>query len=361
MIITALGQMFRRFPTLISVVYKFPALKFIRQRKDHWLDVISTAYNYRLRRNEIRGRLERFRQMPDILHIEGTNICNAKCIFCAYPQMQRPKQVMPMSDFQRIIDDYVEMNGKCVSLTPIVGDPFIDPHIFERLDCLHQRTQIENFYFFTNAILMKPEIGERLLIYADKLAVHISLGGFDRETYKKIMGVDRFDMVRQNVETLIELKRKGSSPIDLFIRIRCPLSSCKGKVWKRFRTYEQENLIKIRTLKRGYDSWANKIKPKNLEKVGLEPLKQPYKRGACKFIFKKPVVLTDGKVNACACRDVEAELIVGDLKDSKLSRIWTGKRIDELIERHERGNYPDVCKRCTFYISIYNHRKGEAF
>jgi len=75
----------------------------------------------------------------------------------------------------------------------------------------------------------------------------------------------------------------------------------------------------------------------------------------------KPIVLANGKVSACACRDVEAELIVGDLKNSKLSEIWCGKGIDGIIELPERGDYPDVCRRCTRYTSVYNRRKSEIF
>ena len=71
----------------------------------------------------------------------------------------------------------------------------------------------------------------------------------------------------------------------------------------------------------------------------------------------KPIILANGKVNACACRDVEAELVIGDLKESTLSEIWAGKGIEEIIQRHEVGDFPDVCRRCTWYISIYNLRK----
>ncbi len=328
---------------------------------NRWLDVISTEYNFRFRRHEVQRRLKTFREIPRDLHIEGTNICNAKCAFCAYPQMERPKQVMSMTDFRQVIDDYVGMGGKYVSLSPIVGDPFVDPHLFERLDDLYEREQIEGFYFFTNAISMKPKICERLLSYADKLTIHVSWGGFDRETYRRIMGVDRFDVVCKNVETFLEMKRKATSPIDLYIELRCPASNCKGDVWERFYKYGQEGLIKMRSLKYGYDSWAGKVETKTLKKAGLEPLKRPYKRGACELLFMKPVVLANSKVNACACRDVEAELVVGDLKDSKLSAIWGGKGIDDIIELHERGDYPDVCRRCTRYVSVYNRRKSEIF
>ncbi|MFB2895266.1 radical SAM protein [Aerosakkonemataceae cyanobacterium BLCC-F50] len=326
-------------------------------RFDLWLDVISTEYNFRFRRQTFQKQLEKLRGLPRGLHIEATNTCNARCTFCAYPQMERAKEVMPLDDFRRIIDQYVAMGGKYISLTPIVGDPFVDPHLFARLDDLYKRQEIEGFYFYTNAILMKPQVSEKLLVYGDKLKIHVSWGGFDRETYKAIMGVDRFDMVSRNVEAFVEAKRGTGSPIRFTIALRCPLSQCKGEVWKKFRAWEREGLLNIEHLN-SYDSWAGKVKAEDLQAVGLAPRLMPHKRGACEMLYMKPVVLVNGKVNACACRDVEAELIVGDLKESKLSEVWEGKAIEEIIHSHNRGDFPDVCKRCTWYVSVYNQRKS---
>lgn len=328
---------------------------------NYWLGTVLVEYNFRFKRNAIRERLKKLRRIPRCLHIEGTNICNAKCNFCAYPQMERAKQVMPMPDFQEYIDQYISMGGKHISLTPIVGDPFVDRYLFDRLDYLYSLPQIESFYFFTNAILMTPEVSEKLLTYGDKLSVHVSWGGFDRDTYKTNMGVDRFDLVCQNIKTFIDKKRIANSSIGFYIGVRCPLSNCKGALWEEFRTYERDGLLGIHFTDGGYDSWAGKIKPEDLEKIGLVPLDMPYKRGACEFLFTKPVILANGKVNACASRDVEAELIVGDLKESNLSEVWTGQGIEEIIERQERGDFPDVCKRCTCYISVYNSLKSRTY
>src|SRR3989338_2398722 len=95
-----------------------------------------TLVNYWLMRAPILGRWLRVGAWPHALYVEGTNICNAECVFCAYPEMQRPKKVMAMVFFKSVIDQYVAMNGTEVDLTPIVGDPFVDGKIFERLDYL---------------------------------------------------------------------------------------------------------------------------------------------------------------------------------------------------------------------------------
>lgn len=325
------------------------------------MDAIATEYHFRFQRQQIQERLEQQRHLPRGLYIEGTNTCNAKCTFCAYPQMERPKQVMPLEDFCHAIDQYVAMGGKHVGITPIVGDPFVDPYIFDRLDDLYRRPQIEGFHFYTNAILMKPKTIDRLLQYGDRLTIFVSWGGFDRHTYKALMGVDYFDLVSRNIAAFVEAKQHTQSGTRLTIALRCPPANFHGELWNQFRAWENQGLIGMEGHNMEYDSWGGKVSDSALQSVGLSPRPKPYKRGACELLYMKPVILADGRVNACACRDVEAELIVGDLKTDSLKDIWNGGEIDKLIQRHERGDFPEVCQRCTWYVSIYNPRQTTIF
>jgi radical SAM protein with 4Fe4S-binding SPASM domain len=198
------------------------------------------------------------------------------------------------------------------------------------------------------------------MAYAEKLHVHVSWGGFDEPTWNEIMGVSKFNEARDAVLAFLEIKERTGTEIPFTLALRCPSSACKGALWERLRDAERRGLVEIAGMP-DYDSWAGKIQPDALQSVGLEPRKMPYKRGACELLFTKPVVLANGDVNACACRDVEAELVVGNVKETPLNEIWAGKEIDALIERHERGDYPDVCRRCTYFVSVYNSRKSRTF
>jgi radical SAM protein with 4Fe4S-binding SPASM domain len=333
-----------------------PARAWVR----HALDVIDTEWHFLFHRRAIRKRLEQLRRIPRGLHVEGTNICNAECVFCAYPQMERRKQTMSMDDFKKVVADYLAMGGHHVSLTPIVGDPFVDKHLFERLDHLMALDQVSGISFYTNAILMTRTKGERLLQYARKLHVHVSWGGFDAPTWNRIMGVEKFQAARDAVLAFVDLKRRTGSKIPFTLALRCPDSSCTGDLWETLDAARREGLVEIAGMP-DYDSWSGQITPEALRSVGLRPRKMPYKKGACELLFTKPVVLADGRVNACACRDVEAELIVGDVKQESLSSIWAGRKIDAIIEGHERGEYPPVCQRCTYFVSVYNSRKSRTF
>jgi radical SAM protein with 4Fe4S-binding SPASM domain len=198
------------------------------------------------------------------------------------------------------------------------------------------------------------------MAYGSKLHVHVSWGGFDETTWNRIMGVRKFREARDAVLAFLAIKERVGSEIPFTLALRCPDSACHGELWERLQGYRRRGLVEIAGLP-DYDSWAGMIEPRALEDVGLEPRTMPYKRGACELLFTKPVVLANGDVNACACRDVEAELIVGNALETPLSRIWAGDAITGLIERHERGDYPDVCRRCTYFISVYNSKRSRTF
>jgi hypothetical protein len=224
-----------------------------------WPVALATELTFRFRKGHVDALLQTHRSLPRALHIEGTNVCNAHCVFCAYDQMQRPKAVMSMEHFERVVDQYVAMGGAYVSMTPIVGDPFVDPYLLARLEYLARASAIRGFYFFTNAILMTPEASGTLLRFGERLTVCVSLGGFDASTYERVMGVNRFETVWENLRAFLDLRGSAAGP-RLEIHLRCPSDSLRGPRWTELSEWVDRGLVIVAQLDT-YDSWAGKIDP----------------------------------------------------------------------------------------------------
>ena len=79
--------------------------------------------------------------IPDRLYIETTNLCNARCVFCMYPKIHGtfPIEYMEKSLFENVVNDYINMGGREISLTPTVADPFTDKYFAERFEFLEKR------------------------------------------------------------------------------------------------------------------------------------------------------------------------------------------------------------------------------
>src|ERR1700742_4099630 len=56
-----------------------------------------------------------------IIAVGITNICNARCVFCAYPKAMDSKDlkggVMPMSTYKKVVDQWAALGGTRIDLT----------------------------------------------------------------------------------------------------------------------------------------------------------------------------------------------------------------------------------------------------
>jgi len=75
---------------------------------------------------------ERARHVPDIVQIESTNLCNAKCVFCPRDEMHRQQGVMDMALFQKIVDECAALGVTHVRVHNY-GEPFLDRQLVEKV------------------------------------------------------------------------------------------------------------------------------------------------------------------------------------------------------------------------------------
>jgi hypothetical protein len=104
------------------------------------------------------------------------------------------------------------------------------------------------------------------------------------------------------------------------------------------------------------------IRPEDLEGLNIyvKPPAATYKNGACALIFSRMIIMADGRMNACACRDVDGTLCIGDLKEQSLREILStqNERYMKLIEDQQQGRFGQVCHDCDMYKSIYRCRSA---
>jgi hypothetical protein len=315
--------------------------------------------NYALNRNKIKKQVAKHAPLPRNLYFEGTNVCNADCVFCPYTRMERKKITMPMELFKNIISQYVEMGGNSVGFTPIVGDPMADKFLLDRLEYLNSIPQIENVGFYTNAIALKPEKAKRLTEFKNlKISLSISFGGHDRETFEKIMGVDKYHLVEKYVTNFLNiLETHGHEKLSVKLDFRCPDSSGSGSFGEKVAECVAKGLVSVSSLEGNFDTFGGLMTQSDLDRADMG-LVMGYgypKFGPCEIPFTKPFVLADGRLNACAERDLEASLVIGDLNKERLEDLLYGPKMKEFIDSfYKLDSLPKVCQECSVYQSIYN-------
>src|ERR687897_2107073 len=76
--------------------------------------------------------------LPEIVQIESTNICNAKCVFCPRDEMHRPQGVMNFDLFRKIVDECADLGITHVRVHNY-GEPFIDKRLVEKVRYAKQK------------------------------------------------------------------------------------------------------------------------------------------------------------------------------------------------------------------------------
>lgn len=331
--------------------------------RDHLLTLrMSAAALLRLNLGRRAGRA-RVPHPRSLLFIEPVTHCNLGCKFCTYRQNRRPHSVMSLESFTGVVDQAVAMGFGRFALTPINGDIFVDKGILAKLDWLERRDGVSGILAYTNFVAARPEAIERLTALERLELFNISVYGHDPGSFTAI--ADRseaqYHRLVDNLERLAVLLPKARRPQAFQISIRAARGfdldrapdSRLVAVLRRLRGQGMALSVQSRC-----DDWGGLIGTEDMAGLDMDLIRGRllYKQGACTLPFNSVQVLADGRVNACACRDVDAQLQIGDLGTDSLAHILSGRNRTyvELIENQQAGRFPDVCKGCSFYRSIYD-------
>ena len=287
-------------------------------------------------------------QTPFILQIETTNVCNASCIFCAYPKMSRKPGFMSLSLFEKVVKDYAAMGGGPVSLTPVVGDVLLDPHLMERFRILREHPEINQISFTTNAIGLDRYSDEEVCrLLRETYCIQVSIGGLDVETYRALYGVDRFARVRQAMERLLRLNETLSRPAHITFAFRTNDPAFESRFKQQLDEYRQRGaFISHIWTYANYSGVVENDKIRNLtvlKSVGG-------KSRICTYGSVAMSICWDGTITACGCVDFDgSRLRIGHAEQEPLASVWAGRRRIAILQSFGSGKLVPICRDCSAY------------
>jgi MoaA/NifB/PqqE/SkfB family radical SAM enzyme len=304
---------------------------------------------FRIRRPHILRVLE---SSISHLSIETTNICNANCIFCAYQYQSRPTGIMSEELFCRLIDEFAELGGGELGLTPTVGDPLIDPRLVERIRYARSKQCITRIGMYTNMISLDRQ-GLTNLLHSGVDTIIVSTSGFDEAMYRRVYRSQMYKQMLDNVKRFAAANNDAGRPVDFQIDMRADRPA--GEIYNFSDYQDVARLVGAEKIgvKFRYDNWAGFITPSQLSGNMLLRDQSKSKGSPCSELYGGPIVFWDGRVGACGCRDVNAsELVIGDAMKSHLGEIWFGNAIRQLREEFVTDKIRPICQSCTHYNSV---------
>lgn len=263
---------------------------------------------------------------PEIVQIESTNICNAKCVFCPRDDMERKQGIMDMALFKKVVDECVELGIEHVRMHNY-GEPFVDRALVDKVRYAKQRG-IPQVGMISNGSLI-TEAAARGMIDAGLDAINISVDASGKETFERTRVGLKYDKVIANVERLLALRDQAGSahPKLILSFVRQDNSDDEHAFIEHWR--QRADKIHITDL----HNWAGTL---NKHSEVNYPCYRPW------LTF---TALWDGRVSLC-CADFDGSTILGDLRTQTISEIWNSDTYRALRREHLESGGPDICRAC---------------
>lgn len=290
---------------------------------------------------------KRYKKSIDNAYIIPTTFCNANCTFCANRYLEDKRETIPIETFKKAVDEYKKLGKTQISLTPTIGEVFMDPSSFEKINYIYEKGL--DCVFYTNAFLLDKNIDN--LLNSGIRKILIDIGDIIPKYDARVFQVSE-NLSKKKIASIIELIKKNKK-IDIILDFR-PMRRFseilkdikKTPLWE----YYRKGLFKM-CYNTAYDNWGGLISKKDM--LGFQVMKRApkIKKYPCERLSNFSV-LPNGDVRVCACRTLRTfrdELVIGNIKNNSIKEMFDSERYDGIIKRWQAGTLPGVCKNCTFY------------
>ena len=304
------------------------------------------------------------------LRIETVNVCNNNCIICAYGDQTRPKQRMSWELFRKVLADYKEMGGGYVSLTPLVGDVFMDPELQERLAYMRECEFVTGIGFTTNAVMSNRLSDEKLRAIIGSLKhLSISIYGIDAEEYE---AMTRKKTYRESIEAIRRILAVATFPVILSFRnlkkhsekeVLDWLKSELGVAREEIGEEKGRHKVYVNSFMYVYCNWgiySNEKRPLPFD-ASWEAFQPQKVRPQCLIPILAFMVYSSGSVSFCNCDNFDdaEELRLGNANTDSLSNIYNNAKTKSLWNWAKHG-VPAFCQNCSHHIPMELLRRDPA-
>ncbi len=282
-------------------------------------------------------------RFPEVIHIENTNACNAKCIMCPRDELVRPIGAMSMKLFTKIIDECARRpEVKEVHLHGF-GEATLDKRLPEKLRYAKSR-RIRKTYFVTTASLLTKQLS-RELILGGLDAIKFSFYGATKETYEKIQRQLNFETSRDNIRNFFSVRKElGRRNPSVSMQI-VPMP---------------ENRHEYHALRTMWQSYLDPACGDHYEDFFLHnwvdgrdynamAQRKAQRRISCSLPLHLVQIHWNGDIGPCIY-DSNGTLIMGSVAkdDMSIERVWNGDAFRQFRRLHQQGRFEsiDTCNNC---------------
>jgi sulfatase maturation enzyme AslB (radical SAM superfamily) len=272
--------------------------------------------------------------MLEVLQVETTNHCNARCIFCAHGQIKK-HGTMPGRLYTKILKDAGRLDPHPKTFIPMLtGEPFLDLQIVDRVKEARAALPATEIHLYTNGSLLKEELIRKLSQVSD-FQLNISANGASVETRKKLTGLDDYENLANMIDYVDALGIPHTVSLVQHPSITPEEEEAFNHKWGQVTSSS---------------SCRTPYVFQHLNFAGLTCPAEGNNFTRCIHATSHMTVLWDGRVNLC-CMDPLGRKIFGDLNHQTVAEVWFSKERQHYVSLHEegRGTECEVCHDCNIF------------
>ncbi len=291
-------------------------------------------------------------RFPKVLSIEFSSACNAKCIMCPQPEMDRKKENMSYDTLDLIIKHCVNQPLKKINLF-WMGDSTVDKNMIEKIRLIRKNLPSVKLYLSTNSQLLSHERSKIIIDEHLLDVINFDIDGFTRNTFESVRKRLKFDTVISNVNFFLNYLIDSRKKIQTRVTI-IDMAPTKHEV-KKFVDHWTGKVDKVDV--NHYNTWLGSQEERNYdsayhvdtnhERKYTESTTQSFDF-ACAHPWEEMVIGADGRVGLC-CLDYELSAEIGDVGSSSIKEIWQGNVMNDYRILHKNLAYDKIaaCKNCN--------------
>lgn len=252
--------------------------------------------------------------------------------------MKRPKGVMSMELFRKIIDEAatIPLIGH-VTITGL-GEPLLDRFLVERMKYVREKMQPGVMLdVYTNGGPLTVEKGLELAD-AGVSIVYVSVNGVNQEKRYQVMRLDDYDKVAATVHALMDELKASGRTMRVIAKAIVSKDLMEGTEVDEFinewggRTENGGNAFLHHE-----GNWAGAMYPMRIKPTT-----------PCNRALGEIMVLQDGRVSLC-CFDSEGDVIYGDLNHQTIRETFASEKALMYRTKHVEGKRQELplCATCT--------------
>jgi len=332
------------------------SLRYLEQSVRHALTVPEILVNRMLGREFIHAD-------KGAMAIEVSSSCNLKCRFCAYEKKLTPRINMTNEMFSDCVSQSIGLGFDRFELTPCTGDVFMDTHIFEKLDFLEHNEKVRGYSFFSNLTIPAHDQILRLMELKKLASLTVSIYGHDEKSFIAITKSTPkvYRRLIENLETMLSMTKW---PFLLSFGFRSTFDAQRApdsELMELLAGFRKAG-VRINSSHGLFNNWGGAISQSDVADLNMKivPGNRKYKLGACAKLFDAPQITASGVVSACSCRDANATLKIGDVRETPLKDIISADNAEymQIICEQQAGKFRPVCASCDYYRNIYHQPKN---